>query len=178
MTIQELDTFDTLKYGHVPLNELMEYAKTQKFDLSKFEYDDIEESYKYGQTFDLLWDGDFYYIDLFIKNPNLEFDGTSNVTVDFVFGLCLTNEEQRYFPPLKDFQYSFEIKSRNQFITALEQWEEYVQTCYGIILSHRIEILEDVVKIVKSEKSVVIEYTDKKVYPMKSSKISDYTKWL
>lgn len=178
MEITQQDTFDTLKYGYIPMNELMEYAKTQNFDLSNFEYDDIEERYSYGQNFELLWDGDYYYIDCFIQNPNSEFDNTTMVTVDFVFGLNLMREEQRYFPPIKDFQYSFEIKSRSQFIEVLDKWEEYVQTCYGIILSHRIEILEDIDKIVKSEKAVFVEYDDKKIYSMKKSKKSEYKKWL
>jgi hypothetical protein len=163
------DIIDTLKHGYIPIIELLEHAKTHNFNIDQFKYNDIDEYYSYGQTFSLLWDGDFYYIDCFINPPNLEFDDTEFVTVRFCSGISICNEEQRYFPPLMDHEMSFTIHSRQEFIDALEQWQEFVHTFYGIMLAHRIDIIEDVDKIVKSEKARP---------SMSKSKKSDYIKWM
>ena len=172
------DTFDTLTHGYIPITELLEHAKTERFNLDQFEYDDIDESYRYGQIFSLLWDGDFYYIDCYIQPPDPDYDERPYLTVSFYSGICLDSEEQRYFPPFRDHQLEFSIHSRQDFIDALNQWEEFVHVFYGIMFSHRIEILEDVDKIVKSEKNRYIEYDNKKVYPMKKSNKKDYIKWM
>ena len=64
---------------------------------------------------------------------------------------------------------SFTIHSRQQFIDALHEWQQFVHTFYGIMLAHRIEIIEDIAKIVKTEKAIS---------SMNKSKKSDYIKWM
>lgn len=163
------DIIDTLKHGYIPITELLEHAKTERFNIDHFKYDNIEECYSYEQTFHLLWDGDFYHLGCFINSPNLEFDNTEFVTVQFYSGICINYEQERYFPPLMDHEMEFTIHSRQQFIDALNQWQQFVHTFYGIMLAHRMEIIEDVAKIVKSEKARP---------SMKKSKKSDYIKWM
>jgi len=163
------DTFDTLKHGYIPIIDLLKYAKTERFNFNQFKYDDIGESYSYGHTFKLLWDGDFYYIDCFINPPDPDFQDRPYPTVTFASGICINHEEERYFPPLAEHSMEFEIHTRQQFIDALTQWEQFVHTFYGIMLAHRTEIIEDVSKIVKSEKART---------SMKKSKKSDYIKWM
>lgn len=169
MNTTQQDIFDTLKHGYIPIHELLEHAKTEQFNIDQIKYNDIDEHYSYGQTFSLLWDGDFYYIDCFINPPNIEFDNTEFVTVQFCSGICISDEEKRYFPPLRDHEMSFTIHSRQEFINALNEWENFVHSFYGIMLAHRIEIIEDIDMIVKSEKAIK---------SMSKSKKSNYIKWM
>lgn len=177
MNITQQDIIDTLKHGHIPINELIEYAKTKNFDLTGFEYDDIDENYHYGHVFDLLWSEDGYYIDCYINPPDMEFEGTDKVTVQFNFMLHITNEEYRRFPQIQDHSASYTINSREDFINALDEWKMFVYVASGIILAHRKEILEDVDKIVKSEKEFKTEHDGKVYHPMKSTK-KDYITWM
>lgn len=178
MNSTQEDTFDTLKHGYIPITKLLEYAKTHRFNIDQFEYNHIDESYHYNQSFSLLWDGDFYHIDCYIEPPDSDYDERPYLTVNFCSGICIMDEESRYFPPLMDHQMIFEIHTRQDFIDALNQWDQFVHTFYGIMLSHRIDIIEDVDKIVKSEKDRYIEYNGKKVHTMKKSNKKDYIKWM
>lgn len=172
------DTFDTLKYGHIPINNLIEFAKTKNYDLSNFMYEEIEERYTYNNKFYLLWDTDAYYITCDICKPNLEFDDTHNVTLGFYLNLVIEHEEKRNFPILPNMQEEYDITSRESFINALQNWDLFVQTSIGMILSHRLEIINDLDDIIQREKRITT--TDGKTiwHPLRHSNKKEYMKVL
>lgn len=153
MNITELDTFDTLKHGYVPLDSLFQYvadeANMQVMDfVNQFEEDFGE--YTYLKDIPLLWDGDFYSIGMFISTPETNEDIT-NVEISFYCSLHIDKEEKRYFPPMCEISESHEITSREKFKEVLFIWKEFIGKAYIEILRNRLSILEDLDKIVDSE---------------------------
>lgn len=178
MVMTSEDIFDTLKYGHIPIENLIEFAKTKKYDFSNFTYEDIEERYCYNSSFNLLWDGDAYYICCEIRKPNIEFDETYNITLAFYLSLVLNIEEQRNFPILPHIEETYNITSREAFVEALNNWEIFVQTSVGSILKHRTEILDELDQIIKNEKEVTTTDGTNIWYPMQHGNKKEYIKVL
>lgn len=143
------DTFDTLKYGYIPLDHLMKYAKNKGIDLDYFEYDENAHFYRYFTHISLYYDGDFYDIDLRIVPPYTDYDDECYEYVTAQFYCGISNDEDLPYFGQNDVTI-FEIKSREQFLEVLEyDWKEFVQLNMGKILSHRIEILNNINDIVK-----------------------------
>jgi hypothetical protein len=150
----ELDTYDMLKYDHIPIKNLMDYAtEKHKYDFSQFVYDDIEEKYVYTKTFQLLWDGDFFDISLWICSPD-EFEDEQYAKVHYFCDIIIDNEEKRNFPPFPDISLSQHITTRENFIEVLQQWDDFVAKSYMTILSYRLDMLECLDNIVATEQQM------------------------
>lgn len=151
----ELDTFDTLKYGHIPLNHLLDYAITKKIDISNFQYENGTLQYK--NLISLYFDGDFYYIDLFISEPGYD-DGEdihNQVGIHFYFGVHIDKEEKRDYPHLIFDDEQYYISNREQFVEILQyDWNIFVKKSIGEILRHRLSILENLDDIIKLENNI------------------------
>lgn len=153
--ITEQDTFDTLKYGYVPLDHLMEHAKIKFMNFDDFILDEDDQYYRYPIHISLYYDGEFYDIDCMIRPPYD--DGIDDcyqyVTVQFYCGLA--HSETTDLPYFNHQDVSiYEIKSREQFIEVLEyDWKDFVQHSIGRILTHRMEILNNLDNIVKANKN-------------------------
>lgn len=153
-TLDKLDTYDMLKNNHIPMKNLMDYA-TEKYnyDFSDLVYDDIDEKYTYTKTFQMLWDGDFFDISFWIRNP-YDFDDEQFVQVHFFCDCVIDNEEIRNFPPFPDINISQHITTREKFIEVLREWDDFVAKAYLTILSYRLDMLECLDDIVKAEQQI------------------------
>ena len=156
------DTFDTLKYGHIPVQHLINDCK--HIDFSNFEYDDILDCYRYHVPISLFWDGDGYSLDCYIYNPKA-YSGNDyendKVVVNFMF-TCHINESNngeysdypvRYFPHFPDFiDEEYVINTRDDFQTIMYLvWKEFVYKALGYYFSHRIDIINELDEIVLKE---------------------------
>lgn len=175
MVMMQLDTYDTLKYGHIPLNNLIEYAMSKNIDFSNFEYDD--EILKYRNQISLYFNGDFYYIDLFISQPGFD-DGEdvhTTVAVHFYFGVHIDNEERRNYPHMTYNNQEYFINSRKQFVEVLEyDWKLFVHNSIGEILCHKLAILDNLDDIVKVENELTQYKSNKNDYVKVLDKVTNH----
>ncbi len=143
------DTYDTLKYGHVPVDHLLEYAKTKNFDFSNFSLD-LDSNLYYNASCSLLHDGDAYDISCFINYPNIEED-EHKVTVNFYCDMRLIDDKE-YLPYFPNYHSEhFTIDTREQFVNILDfDWKIFVQTSIGMILYHNQEILSELDVIIEN----------------------------
>lgn len=174
MNITEQDTFDTLKHGYIPLDSLFEYvAKEANMAVMDFvnQFDDDCGEFTYTKDIPLLWDGDYYSIQLYMSDPssNSEIDTTEVV---FNCQCFISDEEKRYFPPMCELQEVYQITSREKFKEVLFEWKEFVGKSYLEIFRNRLDILADLDRIVDSELEL-------KKYPGTKDKIKlEYIHWL
>lgn len=153
--ITEQDTFDTLRYGYIPLDHLLEYAINKGIYLTDFIFDKIEQYYRYPIHISLYYDGEYYDIDCVIRPPHEDSCGDyyQYVTVQFYCGLAHNESTDLPYFSQNDVTV-FEIKSREQFVEVLEyDWKLFVQQSMGRILTHRLEILEMMDDIVLTNKN-------------------------
>ena len=148
--MNKTDIFTIIKNGYVPINDLMEYGKSQGFNFDGFTYDEIDDCYRYSVYFPLLWDGDSYYIDCKISNPNIYEDETTSM-VSFYSNLHIDNEETRKVPAGNMASRDFAIKTSEDFINALNEWKYFLGETYINILCNRLEIINELDAIGEDE---------------------------
>lgn len=174
MNITEQDTFDTLKHGYIPIDSLLEYvAKEASMELMDFvnQFDEDCGEFTYTKDIPLLWDGDFYSIQLYMSDPSSN-DEIDTAEVVFNCQLYISEEEKRYFPPMCELQEVYQITSREKFKEVLFEWKEFVGKSYLEIFRNRLDILADLDRIVDSELEL-------KKYPGTKDKIKlEYIHWL
>lgn len=146
------DIFKILKYGHVPLKDLMEYAeKDASFMFDEFEHDESDYCYRYYVFFPLLWDGDAYDITCEIREPNPDEPDEQNVSIHFYCDIRRSEKSSMHFPEFNGCDKVFQIKTSEDFVNALLEWDVFVGEAFLNILYHRIEILENLDKIAQEE---------------------------
>lgn len=143
------DIFKILKYGYVPVKDLMEYAdKDASFTFDKFDHDELDYCYRYNVYFPLLWHGDAYNLTCEIHEPNpIE----QNVLIHFNCRLERCEKSSMHFPEFNERSKVFQIKTSEDFVNALLEWDVFVGEAYLYILYHRIEMLENLEKIAQEE---------------------------
>jgi hypothetical protein len=145
--MNKLDTYDTLKHGCIPIENLFAYAKEKNFNMDNFIENDLDELI-YDHHFHLVYDGDFYNISCFVCKD----EDDNSTTVNFwANGNFFDDSESRTIPIFPDTSTSFIINCRQDFIDALNKWQYFIAEAYMRILRHRLEVLENLEEIIEAE---------------------------
>lgn len=140
--MNKADIFTIIKNGYVPIDELMAYTKTKGFNFDGFVYDDIDDCYRYSIFFPLLWDGDSYYVECKLSDPN-EYENETTAIVSFYGNLHIDDEEKRKIPSCRVASREFSVKTSEEFIDALDEWQYFLGEVYINFLTNRLEIIRD-----------------------------------
>lgn len=133
--ITELDTFDTLKYGHIPTDSIITTMKEKHGDeiLNDFDIDDLENEISFIQFIPIKYDDmdgkkQGIMISCYILQPDEESD-----KISFMFDMDTSTRELSINNYMNTFK---EIHKRSDLDNIRMEWQEFIGLCFIEILKY------------------------------------------